>query len=78
VVRIALNTTGPPEVLNLEEVQLFDNQGGQLPASSLNFSMSSQWGEETSAAKWACPRSWPLRALMLVAPHVLSLARVLP
>jgi hypothetical protein len=51
MVRITLNTTGPPEVLNLEEVQLFDDQGGQLPASSLTFSMSSEWNDKNGASK---------------------------
>jgi hypothetical protein len=64
MVRIKLNTTGPSEVLHLEEVQLFSAQGTQLPASSLNFSMSSEGSANTSAAKWA-PRAPSTPAALL-------------
>jgi hypothetical protein len=49
-VRVVLNTEMPSEILNLEEVSLFDAGGAQLRRESLAFEMSSEWDSRNGAA----------------------------
>ena len=48
--RVAVDPAKPGEILNLEEVTLFDSAGVQLPRESLQFVMSSEWDAKNGAA----------------------------